>query len=224
MPALYKIKKGDTLTKLSEKFGLWANTIWTHPDNQELRLKRPDMNVLLAGDILTIPDKTPKDLPAATDEKHIYKRRGIPARYRVKLQIAGEPLTNVPYWLTVDGATRDGVTDSDGIADEFIPPKAELGYLYVSKDDKELRLTINFGRLDPLTTIAGLQQRLTNLGFPCIEDRAKPGLATVRALRRFQRKYGLSDTGKPDPQTLSKLAEIHDTTVHQEPATAGVKS
>ena len=52
----YKIQAQESITSISEKFGLNDLTIWNHKKNTELKNKRPDLNNLLAGDIVFIPE------------------------------------------------------------------------------------------------------------------------------------------------------------------------
>ena len=47
---------GDTTTKLAFEHGLFPDTLWNHPDNEDLRSKRDDPNVLYPGDKIFIPD------------------------------------------------------------------------------------------------------------------------------------------------------------------------
>ena len=74
-----------------------------------------------------------------------------------------------------------------------------------------LTWSLRLGHLDPLSTNTGLQQRLTNLGYPVPVD-GEIGPETQSALRSFQIVHGLSVTGQPDDATRAKLGETHDRT------------
>lgn len=46
MPTRHVIQQGESVVALSERYGLFVETIWNHADNAELKRKRKDMNVL----------------------------------------------------------------------------------------------------------------------------------------------------------------------------------
>ncbi|MBK8258708.1 MAG: hypothetical protein IPK82_39380 [Polyangiaceae bacterium] len=50
------------MASLSARYGFadWK-VIWNHPDNAELKQRRPKPGVLFEGDVVTIPDKTLKE-------------------------------------------------------------------------------------------------------------------------------------------------------------------
>jgi peptidoglycan hydrolase-like protein with peptidoglycan-binding domain len=70
---------------------------------------------------------------------------------------------------------------------------------------------LNIGKLDPVTEIAGVQERLKNLGY--LGDAADGVLTenTKAALRAFQEKHHLEADGEITEQTRNKLAELHGT-------------
>jgi len=57
MPIPYTVKAGDNLTAIAKKFGVpsWQS-IYNSPDNAAFRAKRPNPNLIYAGDILMVPD------------------------------------------------------------------------------------------------------------------------------------------------------------------------
>jgi hypothetical protein len=60
MPIRHVVKPGDSVIQLSDEHGFYAMTIWDHADNAELKQKRADMNILMEGDVVVIPDKREK--------------------------------------------------------------------------------------------------------------------------------------------------------------------
>jgi hypothetical protein len=79
------IQQGECVFSLSYENGLFWRTIWNHSNNSELRRLRPDPNILYPGDVLFIPDRTPKEVSAATDQRHRFCRKGVPAKLRLRL-------------------------------------------------------------------------------------------------------------------------------------------
>ena len=208
MPISHTIQDGDSVIRLSDQHGFFATTIWNDAANADLRSRRTDMNVLLAGDVVVIPDKRPKERPAQTGRLNVYRRRGIPAVYRLQLFDIEEPRANQEYRLTVDGEVYRGTTDQDGKLEEHLPATARQGELVIGSD--EFRLRIKFGHLDPIHEVSGVQKRLINLGYDCGAVEGELGPRTEAALLMFQERFEMEKTGRPDEATVAKLEEIHD--------------
>ncbi len=208
MPIRHTIAPGDTTIGLSEKHGLFAGTIWDDPANAELKQKRKDMNVLMPGDVLVIPDKRIKEVSKASDQKYKFKRKGIPAKFRMQVFECETPRANQQYRLIVDGVRLGGKTDGNGVLETYISPVARHGELIVGPD--EFRLEIDFGHLDPIDEISGVQMRLNNLGYGCGEPNGEMNDQLRAALREFQQRFQLPATGELNDQTRKKLEQVHD--------------
>jgi hypothetical protein len=50
------IRQGDYLAKLADQLGFDADAVWGDDSNAQLRLLRPNPNILFAGDVLYVPD------------------------------------------------------------------------------------------------------------------------------------------------------------------------
>jgi len=81
-----------------------------------------------------------------------------------------------------------------------------------------LLFNLRIGALNPIlettpdSNISGVQQRLNNLGFDAgdVDGQLLVGSSTERALKLFQKTFGLPETGRADPATLAKLKIVHD--------------
>lgn len=207
MARYHVIEKGDCVSSVAFKNGYFPGTIWEHPQNDALRERRGDPNVLLAGDRLFLPDKEPKTTTCATSKRHRFVRRGVPARFRLQILNADKPRPNLAYRLTIDSTlVLTGVTTGEGVLDVPIPPDARRGVLYIEEDDAEHALT--FGGLDPAAEESGVKQRLANLGYLRSAEASDGDLAAAVAM--FQRKSGLDATGVLDETTADKLLGRHD--------------
>ena len=208
MPTHHTVRQGDTVISLSETHGLFAVTIWNDPDNAALRQKRSDMNVLMPGDVVVIPDKRLRFEKRPTGQTHRFRRKGIPAIFRFQIFDMHIPRANQPYTLTVDGVELKGTTDGSGILQEYIPAQAKSGSLVIGED--KFRLNFQFGYLDPVDELSGIQKRLNNLGYDCGTEDGTLNESTTQALLAFQRASDLPRTGETDAATKEKLEEIHD--------------
>lgn len=209
MPIRHEIRQGETVISLSEIYGFFAETIWNDPANAQLKEKRRDMNILMPGDIVVIPDKLPKEVNRETNNVHKFQRKGIPAVFRLQMFEMEEVRANQKYCLTVDGRQFNGQTDSRGVLQEFIPTDSKKGLLIIGPD--EYCLEIDFGYLDPINEISGVKKRLNNLGYDCGETGNKIDDNMQSQLKLFQKRFGLEETGEADSATVKKLEELHDT-------------
>ncbi len=208
MPIKHIIEAGDSVTSLADQFGHFVDTIWNDPANAALKQKRKNMDILLIGDVLVIPDKRLKELSKPAEKKHGFRRKGVPAIFRMQVFDRDQPRGRQDYTFTVDGRVCKGTTDGDGVMEETISPQAREGQLIIGPDHFEV--IVKFGHLDPVSELSGIQKRLNNLGFDCGEPDGEMRPQTEGALRSFQRRFKLQETGKADAATGKKLEEVHE--------------
>jgi hypothetical protein len=204
----YTVSTGECVSKIGYRHGHFWQTIWNHPDNEDLKQQRRDPNVLLSGDKLTIPPIELREASCATEQKHRFRKKTVPAVLRVVLRIGGEPRANETYELLVDGMPHSkGTLDADGKLEAKLPPDAREGLVRVGpmKDPVPLDLC----GLDPVDSVAGIQQRLLNLRFDPGNTRGDLTDQTREALMAFQSAHELDPTGKPDQATLDKLKQVY---------------
>jgi hypothetical protein len=164
--------------------------------------------VLFPGDSVYVPDKQQRVETAATDKKHKFRRRGVPSRLRLQLFNVETPRAAETYQLTIDGATHQGTTDAKGVIELWVPPGAKTGSLTIGTDNAVILL--KFGHMDPLGELAGVQKRLSNLGYCCGTNPGQMDDATRDALRSFQRRFELKESGELDAETKAHLSKFHD--------------
>jgi N-acetylmuramoyl-L-alanine amidase len=204
----YVVQQGESISSIACAQGLFWETIWWDPVNSALREARGNPDVLLPGDRLTIPEIEIKHVPAATDMRHRYVRRGVPAMLRLRLvDAAGEPRAGVPYTLDAGGMTFSGESDPDGWIKHPVPPDARTGKLRFNDGLEEYDLSL--GEVDPIESITGIQARLHNLGYDCGMVDGICGPLTSSALTEFQEANGLPPSGEPDKATKEKLLAAH---------------
>ena len=199
MPIRYTVNSGDC-TRIAFEHGFFPDTIWNHPDNSALKKSRKDPNVLMPGDVVSIPDKELKEASKPSDKKHRFRKKGIPAKLKVRLLKKGKPRKNEHYRLSVDGASTEGNTDGDGFINQALPPNASEGKLIVGEGANSDVFLLRFGHVDPLVSDTGVAGRLHDLGYSVGEDLAG-------ALRKFQTDNELDATGGMNDATRNKLKE-----------------
>jgi hypothetical protein len=214
----YSVKEGDCISSIAYDHALFPDTIWNDSKNSELKKKRKNPNTLLPGDVIYIRDKEEKEESCPCEQKHRFRRKGVPAKLKTQILIGELPCENEEYVLDIDGMRSRGKTDADGNIEITIPPNAKKGLIIIQNEEFELTL----GTIDPIEEKQGVIQRLENLGFYEVDEDDDTGDEDetgeedgededpyIEAIKRFQESVGLEPTGEADQQTLDRLVEIH---------------
>jgi hypothetical protein len=212
----YVIKDNDCLSSIAKETGRLWETIWNDEANAGLREARKDPNVLLTGDRLTIPPLRQRAEPGQTEMRHRFVRIGQPTVFQLRLAHNGKPLAQRPYTMKYDnGEEFKSATNSDGFLRCPMPSDADTGHLtLLAGQDEEAQpqreYKLNFGKLQPIESLTGVQQRLRNLGFYEGPNTHELDERTHKALKSYQAdRDGLAATGKPDSATRARLKEEH---------------
>jgi murein L,D-transpeptidase YcbB/YkuD len=196
----HTVEAGDCLTSIAAHYGFSVDMIWNLADNASLKEKRKDPNTLVPGDVVVIPDRREKVVSCETAKTHRFKLSADSAICRIQMFIDEKALANQDFELKIGTKSYTGTTDAQGVLEVAIPCKAKEGVLTIGPDKKTFDL--QFGYLQPVSETKGVEARLRNLGFKDenIED----------ALKAFQKRFGLQETGEADQATTDKLTELHD--------------
>jgi hypothetical protein len=196
----HTVAPGECLTSIAEKYGFSWETVWNLGDNASLKEKRKDPNTLVPGDVVAIPDRREKVVACETAKTHRFQLSAATAVFRVQLFEDEKPLASQDFELKIRSVSYTGKTDDQGVLEVTIPSDAGEGILTIGPESKTFQL--RFGHLQPVSEEQGILARLHNLGFVGeLEE----------ALRSFQRRFSLEETGAADEATKTKLTEIHDT-------------
>jgi N-acetylmuramoyl-L-alanine amidase len=123
--------------------------------------------------------------------------------------VAGRPLAAQPYVVTTDQEEMRGTTGEDGLVECFIRPDLPSLTVRVGEPPLVRTFVVMLRELDPVTEPAGLQARLTNLGYYRRDAEGDSSAATAAALRTFQIDQQLQPTGLPDDATRRRLLAVH---------------
>lgn len=205
----YEVNQGDCISSIAENAGLKWEDVWNHPDNELLREKREDPNILFPGDKVAVPQIRIKEVSAETEKRHTFVKLSNKAKVTLRLLQEGKPRSCVAYQLLVDGQIYQGSTDSGGYFTIFISPTARKGKLTVTDCyGVSEEFDVQLGHLDPINEIEGVQKRLRNLGFNCSLN-GKLDELTKTAISVFRAKHNLDGNGIVDRQLIEKLQAIH---------------
>lgn len=202
----YVVRQGDSIESIAFDYGLLWETIWEDPKNAELKDLRKNPNALLPGDIVHIKVNQEHNLPAATNKKHKFRRKGFQSEINIILLDGGKPREGVAYTLQIEGEEFAGKTDGSGLVKQKVRANARTGKLTLTGSGEVYTLQLRC--LDPAAEPTGIQGRLVNLGYGPGPIDGRIGAQTQSALRRFQKDKGLKVTGDADQDTIDKLDEL----------------
>lgn len=217
MSQSHVVRRGECLALIAQRHGFSDyRVLYDHPDNADLRKARPNPNVLFPGDVVHIPAKEEKSVPAATGRSHKFEVAVAKKMLRVVFKNhEGKPLAGAKYRIEIGKAASDedvieGTTDGDGLLEEAVLPRVAEVFLHI--EGRVLRL--HLGGLNPIGDLAkndasGVQARLANLGFDVGPIDGVAGRRTQHALAVFQAEQGLKVDGEPGKETLAKLVAVH---------------
>ena len=204
MAKTHVVAEGECLSSIAFDHGFSVETLWNLPENAALKSLRKNPVVLMAGDRVFIPDRRPKDVSCRTGGCHRFRRKGVPARFQLRLMDGAAPRANLEYELEIDGVITSGRTGGDGSIVENISPGASVARLRVRDGETVETFTLLLGHIDPLSEPSGVRARLRALGFFAgPEDDAA---ALGRAVTAFQKQHGLPVSGEVDDALREKLA------------------
>jgi hypothetical protein len=215
MPLSHLVKKGECLSTIAAQYGFgdWRK-VYNHSDNAEFRQRRPNPNILFAGDVMAIPDPLEKQVLVAGNARHSFKLKGPKTMLHLKvMQDLGGGAATGKYEISLDGDAKviSGSIGADGVIDVEIPASArdaKLTVLHAESGQVLQAFKLQLGQLDPASEISGLQAYLHRLGFYTGPMDGEENPQVQSALENFQICYGLEATGEADEATRKKLTEL----------------
>jgi N-acetylmuramoyl-L-alanine amidase len=207
MPIEHIARRGESIESIAYQYGMFWETVWSDAGNEGLRALRREPNILVAGDVVVVPDKREGSATRGTGARHVFRRRGVPSILRVQLLDANKPRAGLAYTVTANGRTWTGATDAQGWVECWLMPDVRRGNLRLDATGEVF--VFDMGGVGPPETPRGIQTRLRNLGHyvGSIDDTLGPEAAA--ALAAFQAANGLPDTGEPDDATVEALRKAH---------------
>ena len=210
MSKIHTVEPGQYMETIAEKFGFRDyRIIYDDANNQDFKTKRPNPHILYPGDSVFIPDRDPSQEPADTDKKHKFVLKKQKIKLILYIRRNGKPFANQAYRLKVGSQTINSKTGPDGLIQHEVPIGEPLGILTFTGRPSYTR-KLNLGFLHPITKTSGVQMRLNNLGFGCGTPGKHDTDASTLALRAFQKKYQLTETGRANKHTTEKLCVEYD--------------
>lgn len=136
---LHKVAQGESIESIAARSGHLAKVIWEHTKNAKLRKKRKSGHVLYPGDEVYIPKVEKKTEMLATQKRHPFLYKTVPAKFEVQFLVDDKPRKGEKYTIEIDGEKREGKLDGDGKLKQPLSPLAQVALvkLYPETDDQE---------------------------------------------------------------------------------------
>lgn len=205
MAVNYQVKQGDCIYSIAFEHGFFADTIWNHPTNAELKEKRGDPSVLMPGDQVFIPEKQLKEVSEPTNQVYKFRCKNTPKTLRIQFKYFETPIRDMAYRLVIDGNEKKGKTDNEGWLTCSISPDAKKAKVYLD-DGTEYELPL--GYLNPIDEMTGIQGRLFHLGLFEGKIDGVYNDETKQALKVFQISQNLEPSGELDETTKNLLKKL----------------
>lgn len=207
----YKVKQGDCLSRIARRFHFTVDKLSKVPENRHLHENRRTRDILFPGDIVFIPEVEVRSEKVSTEARHKFKLKPAP-KMEVALSLVSEnrPRVGLGCKLVLDeleGSANvvEAFTDENGVVRFDIPLQASSGVLKIDAFESYHLL---FANLDPVITVSGAQQRLSNLGH-IVDCNNELDENTKRAFLKFQKDEGITESGLLDEDTMTALEKIH---------------
>jgi putative peptidoglycan binding protein len=209
----YIIKQGDYLLKVAHLLGFDPDQVWNDGKNAELKKLRKDPKMLVAGDVLFVPDEPKKGLQLNAKQANAFVAKVPVVKSKIVIAVNGKPWANEKYVIEGLGDDTELKTTDKGEVTVEVP--VHVREVAVRFPDRKRRIKIAIGHLDPPDTPSGARMRLTSLGLYAAKMKgADPYVAhdedaLKRAVAKFQKKNGLEQTGEIDDKTKQLLVKAH---------------
>ena len=122
MPIEHEITHGDCIDSIALRYGFFPDTLWNHSANADLKQLRKDPNVLFPGDKLVIPDLQLREENGATEKRHRFRRKGVPAKLHLRFLKAKDP---PPEQEDATGGGSEDGTSYEEPAPKTLSPEME---------------------------------------------------------------------------------------------------
>jgi N-acetylmuramoyl-L-alanine amidase len=216
------VEQGECLSRIAHRYGIkdWKKG-WNAPENEALRKKRKNPNVLLPGDEITVPGIDVHEIIVPTDQTH----RIVVTNPIMSVEVAfrdwernpmGESSYVISYSENGKEMQKKGQLGAKGKLQLLV--HVSVRHIQVRFHDLGCAFELQVGTLDPVENadnqeliVSGLQARLAALGYGACDAPGVFGAGTKQALHAFQQAEMSEEacTGEADSATRSKLVAVY---------------
>jgi hypothetical protein len=218
------VQKGENLSRIARQYGLknWKQ-LWDDPQNEPLRKKRKNPNIIHPGDEVQVPGLNVFEIVRDADARHriVVKISEIWVRLRLQ-DLLWNPYAKLEYdYSYTMGGVRvekpgSAPTDDNGFLAERVP--VDVASMTVVLRESKQTFVLPISVLPPVSDketnepiAAGVRAHLESLGYACGGDSKDLGEADRVALAMFQADElkQQEPSGAPDVDTLDALERVY---------------
>lgn len=202
----HTVAPGDHLSRVAATNGFKSYVpLVDDAANEPLMRLRKTPHVLGVGDPVDVPPLEGREVERVTDERHRFNANIPELVVRVRHTTWAGAAVAPPSSATGDGKPLPVTPASDGMFAVDITPLTDR--LIIDTGDRTLLARVGF--LQPIDTITGTRQRLTNLGYEAGEKDDPTDLQFRSAVEEFQCDHGLIVDGVAGQNTRARLLKLH---------------
>lgn len=90
------VRQGECIASISAQHGFFWETLWNLPENSKVKEDHKTPTILKPGSEVFIPDKREKEEDCSTANRHRFRRKGTPAKLRLRIMRLVEPEDEPP--------------------------------------------------------------------------------------------------------------------------------
>lgn len=206
-PAEHAIRLGDHLGRVASVYRFRSfGPLWNDPANSQLRQRRPNPHIMATGESVHVPELIYQECDRPTDARHRFRAELHPLELKLAFfEWDGKASTNTPADVRIDGKEAKAETSEGKARVTSLEPLSDRCALKLGTEEHVMRI----GFLQPIDTVAGVRQRLNNLGLRAGDVDDAEALDYRSAVEEFQCDHHLVVDGKAGPATRSALARAH---------------
>jgi len=201
------VRVGEHVSRLAAQHGFRSfGPLWDDPGNLELRRKRVTPHILAEGDTVKIPPLNVREVDRPTDQRHRFRAQmhSLVARLEFKTW-DNKPEKEAPKEVLVDGKPTPFKAEKPGVIEVPVTGTTDRCTVRFAATAPVSRL----GFLQSVATLAGVRERLNNLGYLAGDTEDPANLRFRSAVEEYQCDHGLVVDGKLGPKTRSSLSKTH---------------
>lgn len=128
----HEVKPGDCFSSVAQANGYTDyHVFYDRADNAELKAKRPNPNMLVPGDRISLAEATRKEVDVPTGQQHVFRQRAKKTTLRISLMDAQDKPVEVLACSLSAGDARIEAKPGDQPIELEIDPEAKRGVLLV---------------------------------------------------------------------------------------------
>ena len=102
---VHTVEEGETLDRIAQRYGFPTGaSLYQHPDNAELRRRRPDPRFIAPGDVVVIPSRPSRAVSCETGYRYTFVARTAEPEVQIRVALYGD--VALKRYIAVDAGLK----------------------------------------------------------------------------------------------------------------------